>query len=280
MNINAAPDQVSRSPVQIAPGYMSGFRNSFETESLPGALPIGPALCSITWVERREVAQQLLRLEPEGLLRELQDRVEIGLEGATLCGTPTGHPLGGLQAVRYGAPRVALVGDAAHGLHPIHAQGFNLAVRDVTALAEVVADSVRAGADPGGAEALLRYDCLRRTDAWLTVVVLLVVDDHPLIAPAATHQGHVAFCDIRRAHLLALERVLQILGCDFLPAFEIPALEALHVKDQGACYERLDVLDTQLLHAEGTMHLRAIEAVVVEFAGTIVRPFGFHTDVG
>jgi 2-octaprenyl-6-methoxyphenol hydroxylase len=132
-------------------------------------LPIGPTLCSITWVERREVAQQLLRLEPEGLLRELQDRVEIGLERATLCGTPTGHPLGGLQAARYGAPRVALVGDAAHGLHPIHAQGFNLAVRDVAALAEVVADSVRAGADPGGAEALLRYDRLRRTDAWLTV---------------------------------------------------------------------------------------------------------------
>ena len=68
-----------------------------------------------------------------------------------VCGRPTGHPLSGLQAVRYGAPRVALVGDAAHGLHPIHAQGFNLAVRDVAALAEVVVDSLRAGADPGGA---------------------------------------------------------------------------------------------------------------------------------
>jgi 2-octaprenyl-6-methoxyphenol hydroxylase len=132
-------------------------------------LPIGPDLCSITWVETRAVAEQLLRLEPESLLLELQDRVEIDLEGASLCGQPTGHPLSGLQAARYGAPRVALVGDAAHGLHPIHAQGFNLAVRDVAALAEVVVEGVRAGVDPGGPDALLRYDRLRRADAWLTV---------------------------------------------------------------------------------------------------------------
>jgi 2-octaprenyl-6-methoxyphenol hydroxylase len=132
-------------------------------------LPIGPDLHAITWVESRAVAEGLLRLDGDSLLLELQDRLEVNLAGACLCGMPTGHPLGGLQAVRYGAPRVALVGDAAHGLHPIHAQGFNLAVRDVAALAEVVVDSRRAGADPGGPDALLRYDRLRRTDAWLTI---------------------------------------------------------------------------------------------------------------
>ncbi len=132
-------------------------------------LPIGPELCSVTWVESRPVAAALLRLDPDGLLLELQDRVQLDLAGASLCGEPTGHPLSGLQAARYAAPRVALVGDAAHGLHPIHAQGFNLAVRDVAALAEVVVDSRRAGTDPGGPDALLRYDRLRRTDAGLTV---------------------------------------------------------------------------------------------------------------
>jgi 2-octaprenyl-6-methoxyphenol hydroxylase len=132
-------------------------------------LPIGRVLHAVTWVESRAVADGLLRLDPESLLLELRDRIAIDLAGAGICGRPTAHPLGGLQVVRYGAARVALVGDAAHGLHPIHAQGFNLAVRDVAALAEGVVDSVRAGADPGGPDALLRYDRLRRTDAWLTV---------------------------------------------------------------------------------------------------------------
>ena len=131
-------------------------------------LPIGPQLWSITWVESRTVAEALLRLGPDGLLAELADRLGLDLAGAQLCGEPVGHPLGGLQAARYGAPRVALVGDAAHGLHPIHAQGFNLAVRDVAALADVVVDCVRKGGDPGGPDAVLRYDRLRRTDAWLT----------------------------------------------------------------------------------------------------------------
>ena len=132
-------------------------------------LPIGRDLCSITWVESRAVAEGLLRLDTDSLLLELQDRLDVDLGEASICGRPTGHPLSGLQAARYSGPRVALVGDAAHGLHPIHAQGFNLAVRDVAALAEVVVDSLCAGADPGGADALLRYDRLRRTDAWLTV---------------------------------------------------------------------------------------------------------------
>ena len=127
-------------------------------------LPIGPELCSITWVESRAVADELLRLDPESLLLELQDRLEVDLAGAGLCGQPTGHPLSGLQAARYGAPRVALVGDAAHGLHPIHAQGFNLAVRDVAALAEVVVDSRARRRRPGrpGRPAALRSPAAHR----------------------------------------------------------------------------------------------------------------------
>jgi 2-octaprenyl-6-methoxyphenol hydroxylase len=132
-------------------------------------LPIGPALCSVTWVEGPAVAGRLLAADPETLLLELRDRVEIDLDGAVLQGQATGHPLGGLRATRYCAPRVALVGDAAHGLHPIHAQGFNLGVRDVAALAEEIVACARAGADPGAAEPLLRYDRRRRADAALTV---------------------------------------------------------------------------------------------------------------
>ena len=63
------------------------------------------------------------------------------------------------------APRVALVGDAAHGIHPIHAQGLNLAVRDVAMLAELLVEAERTGRDLGEAEVLIRYDRLRRADA-------------------------------------------------------------------------------------------------------------------
>jgi 2-octaprenyl-6-methoxyphenol hydroxylase len=132
-------------------------------------LPIGPALCSVTWVEGHAVARRLLTSDPSTLLLELQDRIELDLEGASVRGQPTGHPLGGLRAARYSAPRVALVGDAAHGLHPIHAQGFNLGVRDVAALAEELAACLWSGGDPGSAELLLRYDRRRRLDASLTV---------------------------------------------------------------------------------------------------------------
>jgi 2-octaprenyl-6-methoxyphenol hydroxylase len=132
-------------------------------------LPIGPSLCSVTWVEGQAVARQLLAADPETLLLELRERIELDLEGAVLQGRPTGHALGGLRATRSCAPRVALVGDAAHGLHPIHAQGFNLGVRDVATLAEEIVACVRTGVDPGAAEPLLRYDRRRRADAALTV---------------------------------------------------------------------------------------------------------------
>ena len=66
------------------------------------------------------------------------------------------------------APRFALVGDAAHGVHPIAGQGLNLALRDVAALTEVVADAVRLGLDAGDAQALDRYERWRRFDSALS----------------------------------------------------------------------------------------------------------------
>jgi 2-octaprenyl-6-methoxyphenol hydroxylase len=82
-----------------------------------------------------------------------------------ITGEPAGHPLSVHHARRFVAPRIALAGDAAHGIHPIHAQGFNLAVRDVATLAEVLVEAARAGRDIGDAEVLMRYDRLRRADA-------------------------------------------------------------------------------------------------------------------
>ena len=132
-------------------------------------LPLRPGLCSVTWIEREHTAASLLQSTPEELLETLAG--ELGAEVAPLeiRGRPTAYPLCGQRARRFAAPRVALVGDAAHTVHPIHAQGFNLGVRDVAALAEVLADAARAGQDLGGGEVLMRYDRWRQADARLVV---------------------------------------------------------------------------------------------------------------
>ena len=132
-------------------------------------LPLRPGLCSVTWIEREHTAASLLQSTPEELLETLAG--ELGAEVAPLeiRGRPTAYPLCGQRARRFAAPRVALVGDAAHTVHPIHAQGFNLGVRDVAALAEVLADAARAGQDLGGGEVLMRYDRWRQADARLVL---------------------------------------------------------------------------------------------------------------
>lgn len=132
-------------------------------------LPIGPDLCSVTWIERAGVARYLLEGSESGLVMALRERIGDVLGTLEMIGEPAGHPLSSHQARRLTAPRIALVGDAAHGVHPIHAQGFNLAVRDVAALVEVLIEADRAGQDLGGAEALLRYQRWRSADARLIV---------------------------------------------------------------------------------------------------------------
>ena len=69
-----------------------------------------------------------------------------------------------MHAHRYVDERLALVGDAAHGIHPIAGQGLNLGLRDAIVLAGLVADAVSSGADPGGAGLLARYQAMRRPD--------------------------------------------------------------------------------------------------------------------
>jgi 2-octaprenyl-6-methoxyphenol hydroxylase len=128
-------------------------------------LPIGEGLSSVTWIEVTSLARQLLAGPVDALAAMLDEQIDGVLGTFRITGEPAGHPLAARRARRFVAPRIALVGDAAHGIHPIHAQGFNLAVRDVAALAEALIEAARAGRDLGGPEALMRYDRLRRADA-------------------------------------------------------------------------------------------------------------------
>ena len=141
-------------------------------------LPLAPGgalghRTSIVWTERAEEAPRLLALPPDELLAEIERR--FGLElGAIALETPVrAYPLAFGIARRFVAPRLALLGDAAHVIHPIAGQGLNLGLKDAAALAEAVVDAVRLGLDPGGDDVLAEYERARRFD---TVAMGAVTD--------------------------------------------------------------------------------------------------------
>ena len=97
--------------------------------------------------------------------REIARRMGDHLGAIRPIGRRWSYPLSALHAHRYTATRLALVGDAAHGIHPIAGQGLNLGFRDVGALAGLIAEAHHAGEDPGSPALLARYQAARRPDA-------------------------------------------------------------------------------------------------------------------
>jgi 2-octaprenyl-6-methoxyphenol hydroxylase len=151
-------------------------------------LPLPGGRTGITWVERAAEATALAALGPQELLTAFEAATGGVLGSAALESGPTFYPLGAQHARSYVAPRVALVGDAAHGVHPIHAQGFNMGVADVGALVDALLGARGRGLDLGSGEALLPYARARRSDntqrLWLTdgLVRLFTADLPPLRA--------------------------------------------------------------------------------------------------
>jgi 2-octaprenyl-6-methoxyphenol hydroxylase len=119
---------------------------------------------SIVWSEDPRLVPMLLRLEDEAFGKEIERRFGSTLGRVRPLGPRFSYPLTMVLADSYVRPRFALTGDAAHGIHPIAGQGFNLGVRDVAALAEVLVDAGRAGLDLGSMDVLERYARWRRFD--------------------------------------------------------------------------------------------------------------------
>jgi 2-octaprenyl-6-methoxyphenol hydroxylase len=119
---------------------------------------------SIVWVERTEDADRLVAGDDLVFETELEQRFSLKLGEIHVMDKPRAWPLGLTLARAFVAPRVALAGDAAHGIHPIAGQGLNLGFKDVAALAEVIVEADRLGQDFGALDVLERYQQWRRFD--------------------------------------------------------------------------------------------------------------------
>ncbi len=127
-------------------------------------LPMTGDHSSIVWTEHAAAVPRLMALAEAEFRAELARRFGDFLGRLELVGPRWSYPLSLMHAARYVAPRLALIGDAAHVIHPIAGQGFNLGLRDAAALAETLVDARRLGRDIGDIDVLERYERWRRFD--------------------------------------------------------------------------------------------------------------------
>ena len=157
---------------------------------LPGGpfaiLPLTGNRASLVWTESRARAEALKTARPQMFQAHLERRFGDFLGEITVEGPIFTYPLSLQLAERFVAPRAALLGDAAHGVHPIAGQGLNLGLKAAAALAEVLVDAIRLGEDPGSEVVLERYAAWRRFDtvtlsAGMDAFVRLFSNDNPLL---------------------------------------------------------------------------------------------------
>ena len=164
-------------------------------------LPMTDGRWSVVWTTREADTRGLLQLSDAAFLARLQGRFGYRLGGLARLGRRVAYPLRQVMAREPVRDRLVLIGNAAHTLHPVAGQGFNLGLRDVAALAEVLTDAGRAGSDLGGTGVLDAYSRLRRRDQ----------------ADAALVTDTLARLFVNPWFPLRLARDLGLIGLDLLP---------------------------------------------------------------
>jgi 2-octaprenyl-6-methoxyphenol hydroxylase len=130
----------------------------------------GRARSAIVWSVKRRDAAAILGLPERALAHEIEKRMGSFLGAVALAGPRWTYPLGFHHAAQITGLRLALAGDAAHGIHPIAGQGLNLGFRDAAALAEVLIEGARLGLDLGDAQLLDRYERWRSLDTFMVAM--------------------------------------------------------------------------------------------------------------
>ena len=157
-----------QSAIVINVGHERDHEGRAEEHFLPSGpfaiLPLKGQRSSIVWTETTREAERIVALPASAFHAELEKRFKLHLGDITSVGARRIHPLGFYVARSFIAERAALIGDAAHVIHPIAGQGLNMGLKDVAALAEVIVDAARLGLDPGATDVLERYQRWRRFD--------------------------------------------------------------------------------------------------------------------
>lgn len=157
-----------QSGIVVTVGHERDHCGRAEEHFLPAGpfaiLPLTGKRSSLVWTETRGEAQRIVALSEDDFHGELERRFGLHLGELKALDKPRAFPLSYFVARSFIAERLALVGDAAHVIHPIAGQGLNMGLKDVAALAEVVVDAARLGIDFGQADVLERYQRWRRFD--------------------------------------------------------------------------------------------------------------------
>jgi 2-octaprenyl-6-methoxyphenol hydroxylase len=132
--------------------------------------PTGEHRSALVWTVDERDAAGTLALGDRAFIAEVEKRMHGMFGEVAVDGPRSSYPLGFHHTAAIVAPRLALVGDAAHGIHPIAGQGLNLGLRDVGALVEVVAEGMRLGLEPGDAQLLARYERWRGLDSMMVAL--------------------------------------------------------------------------------------------------------------
>jgi 2-octaprenyl-6-methoxyphenol hydroxylase len=132
--------------------------------------PEGRHRSALVWTVGEDDAAGTLKLGDRAFRAELGSRMGDLFGDILLVGPRSSYPLGFHHTAKISANRLALVGDAAHGIHPIAGQGLNLGLRDVGALVEVLDEGARLGLEPGDAQLLARYERWRGLDAFMVAL--------------------------------------------------------------------------------------------------------------
>ena len=157
-----------QSGIVVTVGHERDHQGRAEEHFLPAGpfaiLPLKGMRSSLVWTENRAEAARIVALNEEEFHAELEQRFGLHLGEIKTLDKPRAFPLGYFVARSFIGERLALVGDAAHVIHPIAGQGLNMGLKDVAALAEVIVDAARLGIDHGQADVLERYQRWRRFD--------------------------------------------------------------------------------------------------------------------